>query len=128
MSKFDEERIVWLKNLEDDIQFNDERRRKTVLSRQRIIESSPSTSPSTDPPSSDPSTCVSIDNSPNVARKGGVLAGKVNEIDHNNRLINIRKDEINLSNTSNLVNGNTTDLCKHPNQSQLSSMDHIGSF
>ena len=124
LSKFDEERIVWLKNLEDDIQFNDERRRKTVLSRQRIIESSPSTSPSTDPPSSDPSTCVSIDNSPNVARKGGVLAGKVNEIDHTHRLINIRKDEINLSNTSNLVNGNTTDLCKHPNQSQLSSMDH----
>ena len=124
LSKFDEERIVWLKNLEDDIQFNDERRRKTVLSRQQMIESSPSTSPSTDPPSSDPSTCVSIDNSPNVARKGGLLTNKINETTHTNRLVNIRKDEIHLSNLSNVANGNKTDLCKHPNQSQLSSMDH----
>ena len=121
LSKFDEERIVWLKNLEDDIQFTDERRRRTVLSRQQIIESSPSTSPSTDPPSSDPSTCVSIDNSPNVARKGGMLTNKVNEPLH---LVNIRKDEIKLVNASNIANGNKTDLCKHPNQSQLNSMEH----
>jgi hypothetical protein len=123
LSKFDEERIVWLKNLEDDIQFTDERRKRTVLSRQKteFIESSPSTSPSSDPPSSDPSTCVSMDNSPNVARKGGTgITGTI----RSTLLANIRKDEIKMNNVSNLVNNVTTTLCKHPNQSQLNSMEH----
>ena len=123
LSKFDEERIVWLKNLEDDIQFTDERRKRTVLSRQQteVTESSPSITPSSDPPSSDPSTCVSIDNSPNVARKGGT---GITRTVRSNLLANIRKDEIKINNVSNLVNNVTTALCKHPNQSQLNSMEH----
>ena len=123
LSKFDEERIVWLKNLEDDIQFTDERRRRTVLSRQQaeLVESSPSTTSSSDPPSSDPSTCVSIDNSPNIARKGG---GGISAMGQSDALENIRKDEIKINNISNFINSSSTNLCKHPNQSQLHSMDH----
>ena len=130
LSKFDEERIVWIKNLEDDIQFTDERRKRSVLSRQQaelVESSSPSTSPtSSDPPSSDPSTCVSIDNSPNVARKGGMPL--ITGSGRPNMLANIRKEEIKIGNISNLVSNTTTDLCHHPNQSQLTSMDHELSF
>ena len=60
LSAFDEERIVWLKNLEDDIQLDEERRRRNQFRRQQAthVESSTSSTP-TSLSSSSASTCVS---------------------------------------------------------------------
>ena len=44
LSAFDEERIVWLKNLEDNIQLDEERRRRSNLRRQQAEDSSSTTS------------------------------------------------------------------------------------
>ena len=41
-----------------------------------------------------------------------------------NLLANIRKDEININNVSNLVMNISTTQYKHPNKSQLDSMEH----
>ena len=44
LTAFEEERIVWLKNLEDDIQFDEERRKRNLFRRQMAEDSSSSSS------------------------------------------------------------------------------------
>lgn len=62
LSAFDEERIVWLKNLEDDIAYEEDRRRRTNLRRQQATQDMSTTSTSSSP--SSPSTCISRGSSP----------------------------------------------------------------
>lgn len=60
LSAFDEERIVWLKNLEDEIALEEERKkRSTALKRQQAHDVSTTSSTS-----SSPSTCISRGSSP----------------------------------------------------------------
>lgn len=66
LTPFDEERIVWMKNLEDDIA-NEDARRIRCLSRQQMLENDPSSSSS--PDSGHGNSAKGIHNEDNVSNK-----------------------------------------------------------
>ena len=95
LSRFDEERIVWLKNFEDEVTMEEERRLKQAENHLTTSESS----------ASSPSTCISRGSSPyNKLRRSRTQIDSINHelsVNTNGEIFNIEtsteteNDEIN---------------------------------